>query len=1336
MAIDSKNLVAELQQRVAWTEGFQLFLIFADPEEDVDSLYQDLTQKLGPGLRLPTTPIETLHGYALSIAEEGFVQGESCFIWLALNTTAVSWAKARENFLTHLNERRDRLRRNLNLPLILLLPSQFQREIAQIAPDLWYIRGATFYAESEKQEVKKGPHITKKERLGLVRGDMPSALKVPEALLGYLEQGQLLLLVGPECAHGAGLLTPVLLLEEMQRVYGKGGLLADKNKGMLETWMGRRQDDDRVAKLFHDQDPNLFFDMLADAYDPDPTKELKIITPPHWYSLLDKLGLDMIVTTGYDLLLNEALPEYQSVSWTDEMPQQGPWICHYLGRADRRGTVVLTLDQIRRHEERREAVDAWLRQGCAKRAVLAVGFTPEDQRPEALRDRFQQDMPWFRLVPKETSLPSAWQAVHLHSRNTQSPRKRAAAVRDWFLRLGRTYAKQPTSSENSQHTFLDWLTVDQAYLDGLPKTVSPENLRDFYRGEAPTWTLVHRGYTAHRKTTDRVLKELRLDEEINCALVLVSAGGEGKSTVLKQIGVQLALKGYVVYEAQFGTVDLIAQLHRIHNRKGAIALIVDNAKNQNELMKLTSLVEQRPFPTRLILAARENEWNDLDVRKDQRKWDTYVRVRMASLDLKEAQDLGALLKRAGSYTGKLDEAVLASQIYEESRKFLLPTLLLATQSELRKDALTDVVAQLQNAEYGPLWLRGLGLVVALERMCRQRNTPPFACHHSLFLRALGLSRQGSWQIKHRLGAVVNLRYNGNFIMTRHSLIADTLYAILFQAPSQSLDLMEIYRDALRAAGTLSRENDSCQERTWLTLIPLYLADQENDKARTLFRISTDADPSQTVTWLTWAIREKKWNNSGNLQTPHSARWLFQRAVDTDPNNALCWQEWAVLERDVGNLGDLQTRHSARWLFQHSVDVDPNNVLCWQAWAILERDAGNLGDLQTCHSARWLFQRAIDVDPKHTQILQAWAILERDAGNLGDLQTPHSARWLFLLAVNADPNDAKNWYHWAILERDADNLGDLQTPQSARRLFKRAVDADPNDAPCWLAWARLEEEAGHLGDVETPYSARWLFARALSIDSYDAFIWHRWAKMEWQEDQLAEAERLLAEGLSLCPQNIHLRTLELRMAQHSVQHQSLKNKQPLTASATTMGSHTSPRAPTPAKPTPALPITADPPDHTKRDQVFICYSRKDNTWKKDLLKQMKPLHNQHDIKPWHDGNIQPGTLWREEISKVLAQTRVALILVSVDFLDSDFIAEQELPHLLQDAQDGHLTILWVLLRSCVWEETALAQYQSVFPDHRPLAALGTHEREAALAHIARTVKNAYLGEPMSHPEDDA
>ena len=135
-------------------------------------------------------------------------------------------------------------------------------------------------------------------------------------------------------------------------------------------------------------------------------------------------------------------------------------------------------------------------------------------------------------------------------------------------------------------------------------------------------------------------------------------------------------------------------------------------------------------------------------------------------------------------------------------------------------------------------------------------------------------------------------------------------------------------------------------------------------------------------------------------------------------------------------------------------------------------------------------------------------------------------------------------------------------------------------------------------------------------------------------------------------------------------------------------------------------------------VFISYSHKDEKWKDRLVTHLGVLKKEGLLDQWDDRRIGAGEDWHQEIKKAMSSAKVAVLLVSADFLSSNFILGEEVPHLLERRKKEGIHIFPIILRPCAWKHVKwLAQMNLRPKDGKPITSGDENQIETELAAIA-------------------
>jgi tetratricopeptide (TPR) repeat protein len=137
------------------------------------------------------------------------------------------------------------------------------------------------------------------------------------------------------------------------------------------------------------------------------------------------------------------------------------------------------------------------------------------------------------------------------------------------------------------------------------------------------------------------------------------------------------------------------------------------------------------------------------------------------------------------------------------------------------------------------------------------------------------------------------------------------------------------------------------------------------------------------------------------------------------------------------------------------------------------------------------------------------------------------------------------------------------------------------------------------------------------------------------------------------------------------------------------------------------------------EVFYSYAHEDASWRNELEKHLSLLQRRGLIKEWHDRHIAPGTNWVQAIDEHVEQASIILLLISADFLASDYCYGIEMQRALERHQAKQARVIPILLRPVDWNTAPFAQLQALPTDAKPITTW--RNRDAAFTDVAAGIR---------------
>ncbi len=136
-------------------------------------------------------------------------------------------------------------------------------------------------------------------------------------------------------------------------------------------------------------------------------------------------------------------------------------------------------------------------------------------------------------------------------------------------------------------------------------------------------------------------------------------------------------------------------------------------------------------------------------------------------------------------------------------------------------------------------------------------------------------------------------------------------------------------------------------------------------------------------------------------------------------------------------------------------------------------------------------------------------------------------------------------------------------------------------------------------------------------------------------------------------------------------------------------------------------------------VFVSYSHQDEGLRQRLEAHLALLEREGGIALWHDRKIGAGEVWANRLSDHLEAADLVLLLVSADFLASDYCFETEMRRALERHRQGTARVVPIVLRPCDWEQAPFGEFRALPPGGRPVASAA--DPEAAWTEVAKGLR---------------
>lgn len=679
-------------------------------------------------------------------------------------------------------------------------------------------------------------------------------------------------------------------------------------------------------------------------------------------------------------------------------------------------------------------------------------------------------------------------------------------------------------------------------------------MRSYLQGGRCTWPLIfgtEENSPVRRDVIDEIIDRIENESGV---LVLAGAGGEGKTTILMQLCIELYKNNKnVLFHAPTNKYDIPENYaQRIY--------IVDNPSNSREFKQFLSAAIS--LGETVIVAVRSNEWNILkeslfeDVRRDIKE------IELPRISKTEAcRFADCILSNMNSINRSRDE--LTSLFYRDSYGFLYASMLMAIfNCESLEDIAYQMLEKVCNYEKSYPCLKILAAIVFSEHI----NTPVNNWQYKTLCKELDVDeRDPKYYLK------MELCLNGTLYQTRHKSISNLFYRYLFVegswrnflnsdeiedvicalANSMLVDIERLNKDLnpkdIRVINTssimaetinyvgegkcadylLQRMVEACRqhghaiiERSFHSIknneikiklgqrgfdeqLPLWeaykhwieLSDKTAKEQSTILSQICLWENSPRSLWLIWAKIEEELENIGSYEKEGSASWILFQVLNKYIEDGSLWKNWIdFVQRNIKCDNDADPNLNIRSLYRTACIQYKCRNHIWIDWADYEIKEGNIGNYDIEGSAAWIYQQAcangIDVSDGH-----GWLMWSKFANKHPEISTKLSANEILKMACIEKNAGTAIWNEWHKEALRTGNVGTYEIEECAAWIIKEVcLKHNPTGDPVvWYSWLQFVDE---YPDIDKQISKLDIFRLACKeMKTEDSHLWVLWAKEE-------------------------------------------------------------------------------------------------------------------------------------------------------------------------------------------------------------------------------------------------